>query len=674
MDEHDDTEEARSAQARAGGEGVRIIGPEEAAAALETGQAAGRQPDDAPRFGDVPPPPAGPRPVHRFPLPDSVDPAEAVPRPPVATDPDAGRRSPGTAWAAPGDDPGAPAVGNGGAGPDSGGDSPFQPGPAQGPQGRPEDDETTWLAAEPRAGFRRRPGRGLFGAGRAGRHAGSRTEGAGASPVEGSWVDELTWSGSPVAARTEPDRSGTEAEEPERADRGMEWSAGGGGTATSGVELPHWSDPPTGEVPVIRPTTPPGAVPLVSPEPPGDDDLRAWSDLPRPSATWRDRQTDWDDLGYEPAQLGGDEARLGALDESREDPEDQYSFASLEPPENPRAPWGPQDPTVEDLLGDGGAGPAGDEGHLAGDVAGARGEPGGGVVRLGRGGSRAGSQPASSGSSPAGREPGGWARIATGVGIGVLALIVFAVGPVATLALAVTVVTLAASELFAVLRRAGYRPATLLGLVGTIGIMVAAYLKGESGLAVVLAVFAVAALLWFLAGVERTRPTVNLAATMLGFVWVGFLGAYAALLVSPSLFPHRHGIAFILGAAVATVAYDVGALVVGSRFGRRPLAPTISPNKTWEGTAGGVVTCLVVTVAVVGQIHPWGHAAALALAVLVCVVAPLGDLCESMVKRDLGIKDMGSLLPGHGGVLDRMDAMLFVMPATFYLVRVLRIG
>lgn len=669
MDEHDETEEARSAQARAGGEGVRIIGPEEAAAALETGQAAGRQPEDAPRFGDVPPPPAGPRPVHRFPLPASVDPAEAVPRPPVAADPDVGRRAPGTAWAVSGDDAEGLAVGGAGAGPDGGGDRLSQPGLAAGPEGRPEEDETGWGVPESRGGSRRWPGRGLFGAGRAGRHAGGRTEGAGVPLAGDSWVDELTWSGSPPSSDT--GLSGTEAPS-ELPGQGLAWSAGEGGTATSGVELPHWSDPPTGEVPIIRPTTPPGATPAVSPQPASDDDLQAWAGLPRPSATWRDRQTDWDDLGYEPAQLGGDEVRLGALDESREDPEDQYSFASLEAPVNPRAPWGPQDPTVEDLVGEGSPGLTGQGSEPAGEDPAPK-EGSGGLVRLGgarpRGGSRG-----TSGTSSGGREPGGWARIATGVGFGVLALIVFAVGPVASLALVVAVVTLAASELFAVLRRAGYRPATLLGLVGTIGIMVAAYLKGESGLAVVVAVFAVAALLWFLAGVERARPTVNLAATMLGFVWVGFLGAYAALLVSPALFPHRHGIAFILGAAVATVAYDVGALVVGSRFGRRPLAPSISPNKTWEGTAGGVVLCLVVTVAVVGQIHPWGHAAALALAVVVCVVAPLGDLCESMVKRDLGIKDMGSLLPGHGGVLDRMDAMLFVMPATFYLVRVLRIG
>lgn len=655
MDEHDETEEFLSPQSRGAGEGVRIIGPEEAAEALETGQAAGRQPEDAPRFGDVPRPPEGPRPLHRFPLPDSVDPAEAVPRPPIVTDPDTShaQRAPGTAWASQREDP--------------------EDGPAA--------DDRLGVGTQPGGGSRRRAGRGLFGSGRAGRHAGGRTGDATGPPLADSWVDELTWSGSPLATPPQPSPAvGTQPipdlEEPglEQVHPGLSAGsvAGPSGPGISGVELPHWTDPPTGEVPLIRPTTPPGASPAVPSSQAGEDDLGAWADLPKSRASWRDREADWDDPGYEPAQLGGDGVRLGALDESREDPDDQYSFASLDAPANPRAPWGRDEPTVEDLVGDPMSMPTSES------VAAAEGpEPAGGagrVVRLAGGRMRGRSQGPPAGGSSGAQEPGGWVRVATGVGVGVLALLAFSIGSVTSLALVVAIVTLAASELFAVLRRAGYRPATLLALVGTIGIMVAAYLKGESGLAVVVAVMAVAVLLWYLAGIERARPTVNLAATMLGFVWVGFLGAYAALLLSPALFPHRHGIAFVLGAALATVAYDVGALVVGSRFGRRPLAPTISPHKTWEGTAGGVALCLLVSVIVVGQIHPWGHATALALGLVVSVVAPLGDLCESMVKRDLGIKDMGSLLPGHGGVLDRMDAMLFVMPATFYLVRVLNIG
>jgi phosphatidate cytidylyltransferase len=140
------------------------------------------------------------------------------------------------------------------------------------------------------------------------------------------------------------------------------------------------------------------------------------------------------------------------------------------------------------------------------------------------------------------------------------------------------------------------------------------------------------------------------------------------------MFPHREGIAFLLGAIIATVANDVGALVIGGWLGRHLLAPTVSPNKTWEGLIGGAVVSIVVSAAVVGAIHPWTPSHAALLGLVVAVVAPIGDLCESLFKRDLRLKDMGTLLPGHGGVLDRVDALLFVLPATYYLVRALNIG
>ena len=109
-------------------------------------------------------------------------------------------------------------------------------------------------------------------------------------------------------------------------------------------------------------------------------------------------------------------------------------------------------------------------------------------------------------------------------------------------------------------------------------------------------------------------------------------------------------------------------------IGRRPLAPSISPNKTWEGVIGGAAFSIVISAVVVGNIHPWTIGKAALLGLVVAVVAPIGDLCESLLKRDLRLKDMGRLLPGHGGVLDRVDALLFVLPATYYLVRALNMG
>lgn len=259
--------------------------------------------------------------------------------------------------------------------------------------------------------------------------------------------------------------------------------------------------------------------------------------------------------------------------------------------------------------------------------------------------------------------------IASGVAIGVLALVAFHFGTVPSMVVVTAVIGLAAVEAFAAFRRAGYHPATLLGLAAVVGLIVGAYDKAYQALPLVTVLLVAGTLVWHLVGVDRrAEPVRSSAATLLVYCWVGVLGSFAALLLAPSLFPDRHGIAYLLGALIAAVAYDVGALVVGAWVGRHPLSP-VSPGKTWEGVIGGAVAALVLSIGVVHLIHPWTLLHAVALGVVVAVVSPIGDLCESMVKRRLGLKDMGRILPGHGGLLDRVDGLLFVLPATFYLIR-----
>jgi CDP-diglyceride synthetase len=265
-------------------------------------------------------------------------------------------------------------------------------------------------------------------------------------------------------------------------------------------------------------------------------------------------------------------------------------------------------------------------------------------------------------------------RVVTGIVAVAVMLLVFKLGPAPAVVLCAVVVTFAAGECFGVMRRAGYHPATLLGLVGTVSLMVAAYTKGPSAIPLVLVLIAVFTMLWYLFGIERGSPIAGSASTLFTIGWIALLGSYSALLLSPSEFPNRTGIAFLLGAIIATVANDVGALVIGGWIGRHALAPNVSPHKTWEGLLGGAVFSVVISAALVGDIHPWTPAHAAILGLVVAVVAPIGDLCESLLKRDFRIKDMGSILPGHGGVLDRIDALLFVLPATYYLVRALNIA
>jgi len=262
----------------------------------------------------------------------------------------------------------------------------------------------------------------------------------------------------------------------------------------------------------------------------------------------------------------------------------------------------------------------------------------------------------------------------TGVVLAAVLLLSFKAGPPAVLALVAAAVTLAAAELFNSLRLGGYRPATLLGLVGVPAVIVGAYFRGPTAVLVGFVIFVVASMIWYLAGFTRRSPLVNLSVTVLAFAWTGVLAAFAGLLVDPRIFPDRHGIAFMLGAVIAAVGYDIGGYVIGSRFGRHPLAPSVSPNKTWEGLIGGCAIAIAASAAITSRIHPWHVSTAVWLGLIVAVVAPCGDLVESMIKRDLKVKDMGTLLPGHGGVFDRIDALLFVLPAAYIFVRLAHIG
>jgi len=267
------------------------------------------------------------------------------------------------------------------------------------------------------------------------------------------------------------------------------------------------------------------------------------------------------------------------------------------------------------------------------------------------------------------------AAAATGVVLLLVVVVAFRLGTVPAAIISTGVLFLAAAEAFAAFRKAGYQPATLLGLLASVSLMVATYNKGQAALPLVLVLLVAFTLLWFMGGVQPgADPVQGTGSTLFVFCWVGVLGSFAALLLNPNLFPDRHGIAFLLGAIITSVACDVGALVVGNRIGRHPLAPTISPNKTWEGVIGGAVASVLAAVIVVHFIHPWTLGKAVALGVVVAVVSPIGDLCESLVKRQLGVKDMGRLLPGHGGLLDRIDGLLFVLPATYYLVKAVHLG
>jgi CDP-diglyceride synthetase len=257
-------------------------------------------------------------------------------------------------------------------------------------------------------------------------------------------------------------------------------------------------------------------------------------------------------------------------------------------------------------------------------------------------------------------------RVVTAVVMGAGGLLFLNAGPGPASVLVSLIVAMGVIELCGALRTQGYRPAGLVALLGSVALVLGAYHSGEPAFAAVVAVVAPATLLWYLAGVTRARPAPGVASTFLVFGYVGIMGGFAGLILGL-----RDGVGLLLGVVLCAVAYDVSGYLAGRRFGRRHIAPSISPNKTAEGLLAGMAGSVVIGFVLVGGISPWGRFSALALGVVVAVMAPLGDLCESLLKRDLGVKDLGGLLPGHGGVLDRFDAMLFALPAVYYLIKLL---
>jgi phosphatidate cytidylyltransferase len=261
------------------------------------------------------------------------------------------------------------------------------------------------------------------------------------------------------------------------------------------------------------------------------------------------------------------------------------------------------------------------------------------------------------------------AFITAGV-LAVLALVSLMISKGAFVVVAGGAVLLGQAELYATMRRRGHQPATALGLVVGGFMMAGAYRKGEPAIAffVVLALFL--SFLWYMAAPLKAREDLirNVGATLMGVLYGPALASYVFLLLAQP----ASGRALMLTVIGLAFWYDIWAFVIGSFWGSRPLAPTISPRKSWEGLLGATAITFFSAIAIVPTAVDYlSVTQAIGLAIVVVVFAPLGDLIESLIKRDLGVKDMGSLLPGHGGVLDRIDSVLLVAPAAFYYIRLI---
>ncbi len=215
-------------------------------------------------------------------------------------------------------------------------------------------------------------------------------------------------------------------------------------------------------------------------------------------------------------------------------------------------------------------------------------------------------------------------------------------------------------------------PVATAPVVVTLFVMIlGAYQAGHAGQAVGVVTLFVAAVLWELADSERRDVFREVAATVLLGLWVPFLASFAVLLARTG--PDAWVATLATVGAAAT--NDVGAYAVGTKFGQRKLAPSVSPGKTWEGVVGGLVITAILAVLVLpflGSAHLFNPLSAFAFALVVGAAGVLGDLTESVLKRDLGVKDIGGIIPGHGGVLDRMDAILLALPTGYFLLVLLQ--
>lgn len=253
--------------------------------------------------------------------------------------------------------------------------------------------------------------------------------------------------------------------------------------------------------------------------------------------------------------------------------------------------------------------------------------------------------------------------VAIGVGLGLGALVVaslFAWRKEAFLGLAIVACGIGLWELARAVRVRDIRLPLLPLLVGTVGVMVSAYTAGVEALLVACVLTSGGAFVWRVldgGGVPALRDA---TAAVFATAYIPFLAGFVALMLAADDGPWR-----VLTFIAICVANDTGGYVAGVLFGKTRLAPVVSPKKSWEGLVGSYVLASAVGVGMmIGVLDaPWW--AGLVLGVAGVSAATLGDLAESLLKRDLGVKDMGTLLPGHGGVLDRVDSVLFAAPVAF---------
>jgi phosphatidate cytidylyltransferase len=254
------------------------------------------------------------------------------------------------------------------------------------------------------------------------------------------------------------------------------------------------------------------------------------------------------------------------------------------------------------------------------------------------------------------------AALAVGLALGALALLTLFTIKVLFLVVVGVAVALALWELTRALRTKDIRLPLVPVAVGGLAMVVLAYWRGERPLVAAMAITVIAVMSWRLQGTTAGYLR-DITAGLFALAYLPLLASFVALMLAPPDGARRTLVFLVL-----VVCSDVGGYAAGVLIGRHLLVPMISPKKTWEGSAGSVFACVVAGAILLPTLLHAPVWQGVVLGVAAAVTATLGDLTESMIKRDLEIKDMGTVLPGHGGALDRIDAMLITAPVVWLLL------